>query len=162
MTHDRVRVELRHPRRAHHDGRRADVERLPAVGDAGARPLGRRARDDADASVDLLDDDLEDPAALGVVEPRDLARHAERGHAVHAGADEQIHDASKARFVHIAVRLEGSREDGVDAFELQLRVSNWRAGCRAEALRDFAVGLWITMAGNENIKNTNGEIETGR
>ena len=50
VAHDRFRVQLRHPRRADHDRRRAERLRLPRVSDAGPRAVGRRAGDDADAA----------------------------------------------------------------------------------------------------------------
>ena len=46
VAHHRVRVQLRHARRAHHHGGRAGALRVPAVADARARPFGGRAGDD--------------------------------------------------------------------------------------------------------------------
>ena len=59
VAHDGVGIELRHARRAHHDRRRAALLGLTAVADAGARAVGRRAGNHADAALHLIDDDLE-------------------------------------------------------------------------------------------------------
>ena len=107
VPHDGVGVQLRHARRADHHRRRAGLLGLPAVADAGARAFGRRAGDHADAPVDLLDDDLEHPRALAVVEPRHLAGHAERRDAVDAGVDEQVDDPPQAGLVDVAVAVNG-------------------------------------------------------
>ena len=68
---------------------------------------------------DVRGDDLEHAAALRVVEPRDLAGHAERGDAVDAGADEQIDDPPQAGVVEIAGRRERRRQHRIHTFELQ-------------------------------------------
>ena len=119
MTDDRLRIQLRHSRRADHDGGRAGVARVPAVRDARARPFCRRSRDDADAAFDLIDHHLEHPATLVVVQARDLTGHPEGGDAVDARRDEQVDDPPEAQLIEIAVRLKRRRQNGIDAFELQ-------------------------------------------
>ena len=121
VTHDRVRIQLQHARGADHHRGGAEFLRLPAVGEARPRAFGRRPRDDADAARRLVDDDLDNPRALGLLEPRDLPRHAERGQAIDAGRDEQVDDAPEAGFVELAGVGEGSRQDGIDAFESHRR-----------------------------------------
>ena len=92
--------------------------RVPAVSDAGSRPLRGGAGHDADPSVDLLDHDLEHLPAFAFVEPRHLAGYPERRHAVDARRNEEVHHAPEARLVEVAVGLKGRGEDGIDAFEL--------------------------------------------
>ena len=82
-------------------------------------PSAVRAGDDADASLDLIDDDLEHARPLRLFEPCDLAGHAQRSDAVDAGVDEQIDDTPQARFIEVAVVEKWSWQNGIDAFELQ-------------------------------------------
>jgi hypothetical protein len=50
-------------------------------------------------------------------EPCDLARDAERRQAIDAGGDEKADEATQARFVEVAVRVEWCGQNGIDAFE---------------------------------------------
>ena len=118
MTNDRLRVELGHPRRAHHDGRGARGQRVPAMRDTGPCPFRCRAGHDANAAPHLLHRHLEHPATLGIVQARDLARDPKRGDPVHTGVNEQIDDPPEAGFIDVAARQERRREDGIHALKL--------------------------------------------
>src|SRR5205085_11317480 len=95
--------------------------RLPAVADTGPRAFGRRAGDNANAAVDLLDDDVQHPAPFAFVEPRHLAGDAQRRDPTHARRDEEVDHAPEARLVDVTVGVKGRGEYGVDAFELHRR-----------------------------------------
>ena len=119
MPDDRIGIQLGHPGRADHDRRCAGFTRVPAVRDAGARAFRGRSCDHPDAPLHLVDDRLQYPATFSVVEPCDLAGDAERRHAVHARADEEVDDFPEAELIKIAVRLKRRGQDGINAFELQ-------------------------------------------
>jgi hypothetical protein len=61
--------------------------------------------------VHLIDDDVEDPPALVVIEPRDLAGDPERRDPADAGSNEEVDDAPQAVFVDVSVRLERGGKD---------------------------------------------------
>ena len=71
-----------------------------------------------DAAGDLADDDLEHVLPLVLVEPRDLAGHAERGHAVDACVDEQVDHPPQAVVVDVPGGRERRRQNGIHPVEL--------------------------------------------
>jgi hypothetical protein len=101
---------------------------MPAVLDTHSRPFGGGPRDHADAATHVVHHDLEHAPPLAVVETRYLAGDPQRRDAIDAGSDEQVDDPTKTLFVNIAIGLEGSRENGIHAFELQQDSSNMKTG----------------------------------
>jgi hypothetical protein len=116
-----LRIELGHPRRAHHDGGGPGGSRLPAVLDAGPGAVGTGPGHDPDSPGHLIDDDLEHPRPLAIIEPGHFAGHAERGHPVHAGRNEELDHAAQARFIDVAVLRERGRENRIHTLWFQ----NW-------------------------------------
>src|SRR5689334_23124983 len=100
---------------------------MTAMGDTRSRAFSGRASDNADASLHLIDDNLEYPPPLHVVESRHLTGDAERGDAIDAGADEEIDDVPETQLIKIAARVKRSGQDRINTFELQLSVLNMRA-----------------------------------
>ena len=115
----RLGIQLRHPGRADHHGRRADLTSVPAVTDARARPLGGGSGHNTDPPVDVFNDNLEHASPLAVVKAGNLTSDAQCGHAVDTRTYEQIDDATETRLVDVPIRLKWSREDRINAFELQ-------------------------------------------
>ncbi len=118
VAHDSLRVQLRHARRADHDGRRPGRLRRATVSNAGARPFRRRPCHDANSTVDVARNRLQDALPLTVIEPRDFTRDPEHRHPVDASTDEQINDAPKAVVVDVTGRRERCRENRIDTLEL--------------------------------------------
>jgi hypothetical protein len=67
----------------------------------------------------MLHHDVEHAPALVIVEPRDLARDAERRDAVDSCRYEKVDDLPEARLIEVAIGVERRRKNGIHTFELQ-------------------------------------------
>ena len=151
VADDGFGVQLRHPRRADHDGGGAGGLRGAAVGDAGARPFRGRPGDDADAAVHVTGDDLEHALTLAIVQAGHLAGHAERGDAVDARANEEIDDPAQAVVIDLARSRKWRRQNRIDSLELQ----RWNLLC---ARRDPPAGPATSATGELLIRMRAGSI----
>ena len=116
MPADIAGVELGHARGADHDPGGAGGFRVLAVVEASVETIAGRADDHRDATVGVLHGCVEDRVTLAVVEPSDLAGHAEYGEPGDTVFDKQVDDAAKAFGIEVAVLVKRGRQNGVDTF----------------------------------------------
>ena len=106
MPHDGFGVELRHPRRADHHGRRASGLRARGCIRCTSACPPPCPGHDADAAVTWLVT-ASSTRCRSVLQARDFAGHAEHRHAIDARPDEQVDDAPEALLVDVTLRVNG-------------------------------------------------------
>src|SRR3989442_10629584 len=82
---------------------------------ATAKTVAARARHDRHTAVDVREHRIEHGVALGLGQPRNLARDAQRREAVHAVGDEHVNDAFQTDRIDGAGGVEGGWKNGEDA-----------------------------------------------
>jgi hypothetical protein len=100
---------------------RAGRRHLAAEPDRATRVVRPRARDDRDATGDLVDDDLDDPAVLLRGERRRLAGRPAGHDEVHALRELPAHERAQRALVDGAVRRERRDERGAAAAQRRAR-----------------------------------------